>query len=200
MNNMKNMLFLLLPFALLASCKKPYIPANPASAPVTSHPAMRYTDLHDATVRAHKSCRLDIDGDGSTDFYFFVQRVGDPMLQIDKVQYIAASGISRNLLVNDESESPVLQAGDSITLERTGFNWWEISETLLAEKRIGNTENWWEGLWKSAQHRFLPVQVQQGSTRYNGWVELSMNRNTEELILHRAAISLEARKSVLAGF
>jgi hypothetical protein len=136
MNNMKNTFGALLAISLLASCKKTVVQA-PASAPAAGHPQMRYTNLSGAVVRYHQSRMLDIDGDGSHDFLFTVQLVGDGILHIDKLQFLAVSGIARNLLLNEQDESPVLQLSDSIGDTHPGFNWWEIAQTLLAEKRTG---------------------------------------------------------------
>ncbi|TCJ17597.1 hypothetical protein EPD60_05225 [Flaviaesturariibacter flavus] len=201
---MKNTFFLLPGLLLFAACKKSDTPPAPtpvpAPAPITNHPQMRYTDLNDFAVTAQRSKGLDIDGNGSYDFVFYVQRVGDPQLAIDKVQYNATSGIGRNLLLNDQDESPVLRQYDSITLSHPGFNWWQISETVLAEQRIGNTDTWWEGLWRNVRRQYLPVQVERGNGRFNGWVEVSMDKDNHRLLLHRAAISLEAGKTVRAGY
>ena len=116
---------------------------------------------------------VDIDNDGSNDFKFSVLLVGDPILQRDRVQFYVNSGIKRNLLNNQVDESPLLSKGDSVKKIHTGYTWWEISSIVLVEKIIENTGSRWEGLWKNANHQYLPVQIEKNNKLYHGWIELS---------------------------
>ena len=180
--------------SLIACSKKP--PLNP---PATSHPVMTYKKLSDKEVKYGQNQYIDIDNDGSIDFKFAVLLVGDPILQRDRVQFYANSGIKRNLLNNQVDESPMLNKGDSIGKTHEGYTWWEISAIVLAEKIVTDNGSHWEGLWKNADHKFLPIQVEKSNKLYHGWVELSFNTTDEKLILHKAAISTEADKSIQAG-
>ncbi|RYZ28950.1 MAG: hypothetical protein EOP49_41025 [Sphingobacteriales bacterium] len=193
---MKNTTLFLIAALLFVSCKKEkaLVPTPPPA-----QPQMRHMPLNDIAVHTGRARSLDVDGDGTTDFAFYVQLVGDPVLQIDKMQFCVGSGVKRNLLVNDANETPLLQPNDEVKAAHAGFNWWEVSESVLAEKRIGWTETWWDGLWKNAKHRFLAVQVQKPEGLYHGWVELSMDTSNSKLILHRAAIAKQAGRAVRAG-
>jgi hypothetical protein len=88
---------------------------------------------------------------------------------------------------------------DVISRNVTGYTWWEISAIVLAEKIITYTESHWEGAWKNADHKYLPVQMKKQGKLYHGWIELSFNTTEEKLILHRSAISKEEDKDVKAG-
>lgn len=192
---MRKILIIALSGVLLQSCsKKP--PINP---PAPSHPLMAYKNLADKEVKYGQLQFVDIDGDGSNDFKFAVLLVGDPILQRDRVQFYVNSGIQRNLLNNQVDESPILAKGDSIKKIHTGYTWWEISSIVLAEKIIENTGNHWEGLWKDADHKYLPIQIEKNDKLYHGWIELSFNKTAEKLILHKAAVSTEEDKAVQAG-
>jgi hypothetical protein len=180
--------------SIVACSKKP--PLNP---PVSSHPVMSYKILAGKEVKYGQSQYIDIDSDGSTDFKFSVLLVGDPILQRDRVQFYANSGIKRNLLNNQVDESPMMNKGDSISKLHNGYTWWEISSIVLAEKIVDNNGSHWEGLWKNADHKYLPIQIEKNSRLYHGWVELSFNTADEKMILHKAAISTEEDKSVQAG-
>src|SRR5439155_20250618 len=103
------------------------------------------------------------------------------------------------LLNYQVDESPMLQKGDSIALSHPGYNLWEISSIVLAEKIIDNNGNHWEGLWKNADHQYLPVQVEKNNKLYHGWIELSFDTTREVMILHKSAISTEENKTVKAG-
>lgn len=192
---MRKILLIIMASVLFLACsKKPPLPS-----PTPSHPAMSYKDLTGKEVKYGQSQYIDVDNDGSVDFKFAVLLVGDPILQRDRVQFYANSGIKRNLLNNDVDESPVLNKGDSIKKDHNGYTWWEISSIVLAEKIIEYSGTHWEGLWKNADHKYLPIQIEKNNQLYHGWVELSFNRTEEKLILHKAAISKEEDKSVCAG-
>ena len=179
---------------MLACSKKP--PINPPDA---SHPLMAYQNLAGKEVKYGQVQYVDIDNDGSNDFKFGVLLVGDPILQRDRVQFYVNSGIKRNLLNNQVDESPILSKGDSVKKFHTGYTWWEISTIVLVEKIIENTGSHWEGLWKMAEHEYLPIQIEKNNKLYHGWIELSFSNTAEKLILHKAAISTEEDKAVQAG-
>lgn len=179
----------------LFSCKKPVCP----EPPIVTHPQMFYKDLQNAEVKYLQPKFVDIDNDGSADFRFAVQLVGDPVLQRDRIQFLVTSGIQRNLLNNAQDESPVLNKFDSIKQNHPGYTWWQISSIVLAEKIVTYSGNSWEGLWKNANHNFLPVQVEKNGKLYHGWIELSFSTAEEKLILHKSALCKEEYKGILAG-
>ena len=166
-----------------------------------SHPNMQYTYLHDLEIKAGTFYHLDIDGNGSPDFSVHTQLVGDPILQRDRLQFLVGSKIKTNLLNNDQDESPRMNKGDRIGPKHDGFNWFEISSIVLAEKLIPVNETpHWDGIWKRASHHFLPVQVIKEGKVYHGWIEISFDITNEKLILHKAAISTETDKEIKAGY
>ena len=192
---MKKLLIIGIASVLLVACsKKP--PINP---PGITHPQMVYKNLADKEVKYGQIQYVDVDNDGSNDFRFDVLLVGDPILQRDRVQFYANSGIKRNLLNNQVDESPVLSKGDSVKKFHNGYTWWEISSIVLVEKIIENTGSHWEGLWKNANHVYLPIQIEKNNKLYHGWIELSFDTTGEKLILHKAAVSTEEDRSVQAG-
>jgi len=192
---MRKILIIAIASVLFLACsKKP--PINP---PGPSHPQMAYTNLADKEVKYGQVQFVDIDNDGSNDFRLGVHLVGDPILQRDRVQFYVNSGIKRNLLNNQVDESPILSKGDSVKKFHTGYTWWEISSIVLVEKIIENTGSHWEGLWKMADHKYLPIQIEKNNKLYHGWIELSFSTTGEKLILHKAAISTEEDKAVQAG-
>src|SRR5436190_6893484 len=113
---------------IMSACKVQDLPAP------DHNPQMRYTDLQNAEIKYNQLFVLDIDGDGSTDFFFSTLSVGDPILQRDRLQFIAHSKIGTNLLNNDNDQSPVLNNGDKISLIQTGYEWFELSAIVLQKK------------------------------------------------------------------
>ncbi|RYF84102.1 MAG: hypothetical protein EON98_09690 [Chitinophagaceae bacterium] len=161
---------------------------------------MRYTNLQNQEVKANEYYHLDIDGNGTVDYTFHTYLVGDPILRHDRKQFLVSSKIETNLLTNENDESPLLYNGDVIRAKWDSYNWFEVSSIVLAEQIIPETgKNTWRGLWKSAKHNFLPVQVLRGGAPYHGWIEISFDTVNQKLVLHKAAISMEANVEVAAG-
>lgn len=181
---------------LLIACDKRPEQPNPGEP----HPQMYYKDLKNTEVGYQKGKPIDLDDDGSTDFLFHVLLLGDPILQRDRMQFYAGSGIGRNLLNDAQDQSPMLSHSDLISSTMPGYNWWEISAVVMAEKVITNSGSYWDGIWKNAFHKYLPIQMKKQGKLYHGWIELSFDTIREKLILHRSAISREEEKPVKAGY
>ena len=194
---MKRILALAIPVLLIASCKK----ENTNQPPPSSHPEMQYTDLKNVSIKFGQQKSIDINGDNSIDLLFSTILVGDPLFRRDKRRYYANASLDVFSLVNEGEETPILNNSDSVTIrKRPGFNWYNASSIVLAEKIIEETvPAHWEGNWKNASHNYFAVQVRKNDLLYNGWVEASFKTDTEELILHRAAIATEAGKDIRAG-
>jgi hypothetical protein len=161
---------------------------------------MNYIDLKDARISYNTYQHVDLDNDNKTDFTFLTLLVGDPLLNRDELHFYATSKI-HSLLLNDEhDESPVLSKDQLIKAEHQDFTWYEVSSILLVEKQMYKDDiTYWDGLWKNVNHRYLPVQIKKEGKPYFGWIELSFDKETEVLILHKAAISKEPYKTVKAG-
>lgn len=195
---MKRFIVPLVACIILASCKKDkvHIPPPP------EHPQMTYTDFQNFEIGQGTSKQFDIDGNGSIDFMFGTILIGDPILIRDRLQFLGLSAVSAYVLADPFNNSLVLNGGATIaSAAPAGFGWFEVQDILLAEKITPmNGPVFWEGNWKDASHKYLPLQVRKDGQVYNGWIELSMNKATEKLILHKAAVSKEAGKNVKAGF
>jgi hypothetical protein len=163
-------------------------------------PTMQYTNLNNMEVKQQVHQTIDINHDGQTDFNFSTLLVGDPILKQDKLWFRVSSRGIALLQVNHQEASPVLNQGDEITLNRTGYEWYGITHIVLAEKITEENKNsYWQGLWKNAMHRYLPVRLQKNNESYYGWIEISFDTSAEKLIMHQMAISTEANVPVKAG-
>ncbi len=191
---MKRLLPILTIAITLSSCYGDY-------EEVFNQPTMHYTDLQEEEITSGTSKRIDVDGNGTTDFTFYTLLVGDPILQRDRRQFYIGSTIKTNLLNDANDESPVLAKGESVMLNHPGYTWYEISAIVLTEKITPLTQPpFWQGRWSEADHKYLPIQIDKGGKLYMGWIEISMNKTTEKLTLHRSAISLEPNRAVRAGY
>lgn len=181
-------------FAAVACMKKEAVEEKP-------HPLMEYTYMHGIELGDMQYYNLDIDANGIVDFTFSTQLVGDPVLKQDRLQFLVGSKVETNLLNSTGDVSPKLMKGARIGLNHEGYNWYELSSIVLAEKVTPSTGNIsWQGLWKDADHHFLPVQLSKGSKVYHGWIELGFSRSREKLILYKAAICTESNIEIKAGF
>ncbi len=188
---MKNYLTIISALLILASCDKP----------VHETPTMNYVELANKEVKFNELASVDLNKDGVTDVRFHTLLVGDPIAQQDKRKFLVTSLVNCRLPVNANENAPMLSKGEAIPLENfAGYTWYEVTQIELAQKVTGITgDPFWEGLWKSSNHQYLPVQVVVTNQRFNGWVELSFDTNGEKIILHKAAISKTAEKFVVAG-
>lgn len=194
---MKTLSTLLLAVTLLAACKKSESP-QPVSP--TPQPVMQYLNLQDATVGFGQLKKIDINSDGTDDFLASTLLVGDPILRRDRRMYFISSAVNVRMLQDANNQSPVLNKNEEIKLQHTGYGWFEVTSQLLAEKIIPETgASFWQGNWRQAIHQYLPVQLQKNGNLYHGWIELSFDMQQEKLILHKAAISTEAGKTIRAG-
>ncbi|NOU17060.1 MAG: hypothetical protein HOO91_05830 [Bacteroidales bacterium] len=163
---------------------------------------MEYFDLSNKEIKAFTpGFSVDVNHDGRRDIKFGTLLVGDPIEQVDNVQFFISTDIGVCLPVNNNESIPVLSKGDSILLDDlNGYQWFELSSIVLVQKVISyNNPDSWDGLWKDANHKFIPFQVKNADKRYNGWVEISVDISNEKLILHKAAISTAADQIVCAG-
>ena len=181
--------------AVLVACKKDKIP-------IPDSPQMRYLDLQNREVKFQQGHRIDLDGDNTIDFTFSTIHVGDPVLRRDRIQFFAGSGFYSFLPIDHIELSKILRKGDKIgATAPTGYTWYNGAFTVLAEKIIPETgETYWEGPWKNMSHHYLALQIEKNGKRYFGWIELSMDKVAEKLILHKAAISIVQDLEVAAGF
>lgn len=143
---------------------------------------------------------MDLDKDGTTDFYISTLLVGDPSLQRDYRQYYFNSQFYANCQVNDNEETPVLQKGDKIApTPLEGFHWYNASQVVIAQKIIEENGTSWSGNWRNISHGYEPISILRNDKLYYGWIEISFDMQNERVILHRAAVAKEADVEVKAG-
>jgi len=193
---MKKTIWLGFLLVMAAACKKPR-----PEPPVQSPPSMLVKDFADSSLAFGKRASFDLDDNGEKDVLFSTQLVGDPIEQKDKKQWLVTSSFEANLPVNSTEQIPVLRHLDSIPLNNfSGYTWYNASSIVISQKTVPVTSHpYWEGDWKDASHRFVPIQVEKQNGLFNGWIEVSFSIDNEKLILHKAAISKEANKGIMAG-
>lgn len=185
----------------LASCRK-----SPIPVPTPTQPKpiveMDYTNLNNREIKYQQSAvSLDVNKDNRADLFFGVQLVGDRLYAVDKRQFIVVSSFNTALAVNINEQIVPLNQSDSIKLENfNGSNWYNASEIILMERNEFATGTiLWRGNWVDRGKKYLPFQFYKNNQRYNGWIELTADKEAEKIILHRMAISKEAEKDIKAG-
>lgn len=199
MKNNIRILFVTSIATMLFSCKKETVNVMPCLPAQTE---MTYINLHEKVVKRNApAIVLDLNLDGQYDLVFGVQLVGDPLLMVDKTQFLVSSSFYTNLPINTNEE--ILPLSKLTTIPLSSFNghtWYNVGSTVLMEKVEDiHSAITWNGVWKNVAYKYLPIQVTQNDKRYNGWVELSTNTQDQQLILHRAALSKFPEKEVQAG-
>lgn len=171
--------------------------------PVIDAPAMIYTDLKNTSVKQGQAFHIDLDKDGTRDLSFGTWDIGSPMHQENRVLFYAESYIHTLLLMDTTNEStPVYNPGDLIALPAmpAHHQWYPVSLAELAKKHIPDMSPvYWDGIWKQASHRYMGIKITKGNQWYAGWIELSFNTATEQIVLHKAAISKMPYVPVTAG-
>ncbi|MBS1566115.1 MAG: hypothetical protein JST39_17155, partial [Bacteroidetes bacterium] len=145
---------------------------------------------------------VDLDNNGSKDFLFYTELVGDPILQRDYRQFHIGSSYAASVLVDTTNEeTPVLSQNTAISPDMKGAReWFNASGVLLTRKVIGVSGSpFWEGGWQKASHQFVGVRVTRAGGDYYGWLEISFDTAAEKIILHRGALCREAGRTVKAG-
>ena len=181
----------------LSACNK--TPVNPPPPP--DDPKMIYQNFSDTAVFFDRRVSFDLDGNGVWDIRFETLLDGDPLSHEDKMQWLVISSFYSNLPVDINENIPMMNLNDSIPIKDfSGYNWYNASQIVLTQKVIGiSNPPYWDGTWKDASHRFIPIQLIKNNLPYNGWVEVSFDKLQEKIILHKAAVSEQPDQSVHAG-
>lgn len=174
---------------------------NPVRPPVETPPEMQYIDLRDSVISFYQFASYDLDGNGQKDIKFSTLLVGDAINKLDKRQWYVSTYLYSFLPVDNNEQIPVLNAKDTIRVnDFDTYNWYNASNIILAEQIIGMQDPpYWRGGWKESVHQYIPVMLKKNDSRYAGWVEISFDKNLEQLILHRAALCKEANRSIVTG-
>jgi len=193
--------FIIIVFISLTSCRKTNItvPTPLQPKPIVE---MNYTNLNNREIKYQQNgASLDVNNDNRADLFFGVQLVGDRIYAVDKRQFIVVSSINTFLAVNINEQIHPLNQNDSIKLENFNeSNWYNASEIILMERNEFATGTiLWRGNWVDRGRKYMPFQVYKDDQRFNGWVELTADKENEKIILHRMAISKEAEKNIIAG-
>jgi len=188
-------------FITLMSCRKTpiIIPSLPQPKPIVE---MDYTNLNNREIKYQQSgASLDVNKDNKADLFFGVQLVGDRIYAVDKRQFIVLSSFHTSLPINMNEQIIPLNQSDSIKLENfNGSNWYSASEIILMERNEFATGTiLWRGNWLDQGKKYLPFQIIKDNKRFNGWIELTADKEGEKVILHRMAISKESEKDIKAG-
>lgn len=192
--NHKKMKFQILAIAittLLFSCEKEDQPVS-----------YQYLNLNDTTVYYNHPVELDIDKDGERDFLASTVLIG--AATADHLQFKISSAFKNRILLEEE-ESPAVYDQDAVITDKdqSPYIWTAIGSALIVERviPIDIAENYWEGVWKNKQNKYLPIQlVKSNGSIYNGWIRISFSNDAQsKIILHDAAFCKNSKVQIKAG-
>ena len=177
---------------LFSACKKDVVPPAPRST--------HLIDLEGVQASPGQAQLVDMDSDGSVDFVFETTQVADPVEKKTKLQYLVYSTVGTYLCFDANDRLPVLNNRETLVRQRPGFEWGEVTGIVMTQRVTEEDGNrYWEGSWKDAAHKYLPVAVQKESMFHMGWIELSFDKENGRLTLHRAGLSLDAQPAITVG-
>ncbi|MBE7169283.1 MAG: hypothetical protein INR73_01770 [Williamsia sp.] len=200
LKTLKTLVTLTVLAGMFASCRKsqhpePTIPSQP-SPPAS----VTYLNFNNKEVRFNGSFGADLDNDGEKDFFVYTLLVGDPLLKADYRQFLFGTSLSAELPISESEEVPMMEKGAPISANLfTGYNWYNVASIIMAKKVITMAETHWEGKWKTAAHRFLPLRINSKGKNYYGWVEVSFSTHDEKVTLHGAALSTMPETGLVTG-
>ena len=191
---MRYFAYLLLSVILLPAC------SDKEENIVVPAPTMDYFDLNDQELSFGTPRPVDFENDNNWDILFSSIAIGDPVLRRDRHQFFIGTDIHVSLQVSNE-ETPVLAEGAVIgAVPLPEHHWYNGNGIGLAQRITPETGSpYWEGNWKDVSHKFIALQLLRGGKPHFGWAEISIDSETEKMILHRAAISREPSRAVKAG-
>lgn len=184
---MKRIFLLILIAGSFAACKK-----NPA----TPQPTMDYTDYHDSVIRYNQEFKVDLNKDGTMDFFFTVSLIADS--NGDHQQYHLVSHGTNKLLINSNEQLKAHAANVVIGKDGgLGYTWLRSPSGIIVEKVITPTVDYWQGTWKDKLHNYIGVCIEVNNQKYYGWINVSHLNN--KVIVHDAALCNVANTDVVAG-
>jgi hypothetical protein len=181
---MKN-LFLFCLGILLLACNKGPLP----------HPPDQYTNFHDTTFGYRNHLAIDINKDGTEDFYATTAMVyvgGKSRLQFKIV------ALNNNKILFNGNEPKLLNDCEMISPNSALPLQWMSHNSALLQERVFMTDpkdDYWQGAWHEKRLKYLAIALKQNNSYYYGWLRISSKTaDTPQMILHDAKISLEANE------
>ncbi|MGJ7031280.1 hypothetical protein [Niabella hirudinis] len=162
---------------------------------------IKHKDLGNQAIAFGQQASVDIDSDGTPDLVFRTSFLGDPVNGEDKKQWMVQTRGTVRLPVNTEERIPVFSSKQRIgTADFSGYYWSEGVAALLSEK-VTNLQDQviWRGDWVAVSHQFIPFLIGRNDGTYTGWVEVSFSKAQEQLMLHRAGLSVKKDQAIDAG-
>lgn len=166
-------------------------------------PPLKLIELDNYQVLPGEYYHLDLDSNGKTDFTFAQSEFFSVIEQAYKLEFHVNSYKNSFMLAPSEDFLPALLQGEIIQ-NRANQNrgWCNASQlNMVIKTTVAATGNVsWEGAWMYQSHKFIPVKIADSQNKsFLGWIEVSMDIETEIITLHRAAVSQVAGARVVTG-
>lgn len=181
---------------LLAGCKKD-------SAHQPEEGGLKLIELNNKQVLPGEYFYLDLDSNAVSDFVFGQSEYFSVIEQAFKLDFHINSYKHSFVLSPLTDFLPPLAPGVRISNKTSAdLEWCNISQLNLVTKTTvpATGVSGWVGSWINQSNQYIPVKIFSTDNKtYLGWIEVSMNIETEIITVHRAALSRAPERDVKMG-
>lgn len=165
--------------------------------------SIQYVNLNNAAVTTDQSVNIDLDQDGTIDFYVTKELRETAAGEDDLLEFRVVSRQQNKLLIQQNGTPARKEAGVWITKNDEGEYKWDASEHAVIVTRgipIDIANAYWIGTWKDQYNKYLPIQFIKDGKTHNGWIQLSFSAVLpSRIIVHDAAYNKTADEPIQAG-
>jgi hypothetical protein len=165
--------------------------------------SIQYVNLNNAAVTTDQSVNIDLDQDGTIDFYVTKELKETAAGQDDLLEFRVVSRQQNKLLIQQNGTPARKEAGVWIRKNDEGEYKWDASEHAVIVTRgipIDIANAYWTGTWKDQYNKYLPIQLIKDGKTHNGWIQLSFSTVLpSRIIVHDAAYNKTADEPIQAG-
>lgn len=165
--------------------------------------SIQYVNLNNAAVTTDQSVNIDLDQDGTIDFYVTKELKETAAGEDDLLEFRVVSRQQNKLLIQPNGTPARKEAGVWIRKEDEGNFKWDASEHAVILTRvltIDPASAYWQGTWKDQYNKYLPIQFIKNGKTHNGWIQLSFSTVLpSRIIVHDAGYNKTADEPIQAG-
>lgn len=171
------------------------------------NPATNNRNAEDAKLIAHftldapaefaigQNYFLDMDNDGIDDFSFNTAS----MYENDAVQTkFLVHALNDNKILGWNEYAMINESNEQIAEDNNDSEWRSGAGEIIKQTTNG-VQSSWDGLWSGDRAQYLAVSLQKGEQNYLGWIQVTINPETEKAQVLEYAINRVPSAPISAG-